>query len=72
MYDQFESLSNKKLKKLIKKTKETLNQLNEELERRKLEKRHEEIDHLEDHMTEVENRFTNFITFVKTIMDEKK
>ena len=70
--DHIESLSNKKLKKLIKQTKSTLSELQEELEKRKLEKRHEGIDHLEVHMEEVEHNFSTFMTFLKTVLKEKK
>lgn len=70
--DNFESLSNKKLKKLIVQTRETLSDLHEELEKRNLEKRHQEINHLEEHMEEVEHRFSTFLTFLKTVLMEKK
>ena len=70
--DDFESISNKKLNKLIKETRETITELEDELEKRNLEKRHEEIDHLEDHMEEVEHNFSTFMTFLKTVLKEKK
>lgn len=70
--DHFDSLSNKKLKKLIVQTRETLSDLHEELEKRKLEKRHEEINHLEEHMDEVEHRFSTFLAFLRTVLMEKK
>lgn len=72
MNDDFESLSTKKLKKLIKATKVTLNELQVELEKRKLDNQHSEIDHLEDHMEEVEHGFSNFMTFLKDVLKEKK
>lgn len=70
--DDFESISNKKLNKLIKETRETITELEDELEKRNLEKRHAEIDHLEEHMEEVEHNFSTFMTFLKTILKEKK
>ncbi|MBT5073562.1 MAG: hypothetical protein HOJ34_07940 [Kordiimonadaceae bacterium] len=70
--DEYESLSTKKLKKLIKQTKATLNELKEEMSKRKLDNQHSEIDHLEDHMEEVEHGFSNFMTFLKDVMDKKK
>ncbi|MBT5767521.1 hypothetical protein N8742_05055 [Emcibacteraceae bacterium] len=70
--DDFESISNKKLNKLIKETRETITELEDELEKRNLEKRHAEIDHLEEHMEEVEHNFSTFMTFLKTVLKEKK
>jgi len=70
--DNFESISNKKLNKLIKETRETITELEDELEKRNLEKRHAEIDHLEEHMEEVEHNFSTFMTFLKTVLKEKK
>ena len=70
--DEYESLSTKKLKKLIKQTKATLNELKEEMSKRKLDNQHSEIDHLEDHMEEVVHGFSNFMTFLKDVMDKKK
>jgi|GEM_PF-1016449 len=69
--DNFESISNKKLNKLIKETRETITELEDELEKRNLEKRHAEIDHLEEHMEEVEHNFSTFMTFLKTVLKEK-
>ncbi|MBL4602785.1 MAG: hypothetical protein JKY84_08570 [Emcibacteraceae bacterium] len=71
-HDEYESLSTKKLKKLIKQTKLTLNELQEELDKRKIDNQHSEIDHLEDHMEEVEHGFSNFMTFLKDVLKEKK
>lgn len=70
--DHYESLSNKKLNTLIKKARETLTDLEEELEKRVLEKRHAEIDHLENHIEEVEHRFSTFMAFLKNVLKEKK
>ena len=70
--DNFESISNKKLNKLIKETRETITELEDELEKRNLEKRHAEIDHLEERMEEVEHNFSTFMTFLKTVLKEKK
>ena len=71
-HEEYESLTTKKLKKLIKHTKVTLGELQEELVNRKIDNQHSEIDHLEDHMEEVEHGFTNFITFLKDVLKEKK
>jgi len=71
-HDEYESLSTKKLKKLIKQTKATLNELKDELGKRKEDNQHSEIDHLEDHMEEVEYGFSNFMTFLKDVMKKKK
>ena len=70
--DHIESLSNKKLHKLFKQTRDTLTELEEELEKRIVEKRHTEVDHLANHMEEVEHRFSTFMTFLKTVLKEKK
>lgn len=71
-HDEYETLSTKKLRKLIKQTKKTLNELKEELGKRKLDSQHSEIDHLEDHMEDVEHGFANFIAFLKDLRDKKK
>ena len=71
-HDNNEPLTTKKLKKLIKQTKSTLNDLQEELDKRKLDNQHLEIDHLEEYMGEVEHGFSNFITFLKDVLKEKK
>jgi hypothetical protein len=71
-HEEYESLTTKKLKKLIKHTKVTLGELQEELVNRKIDNQHSEINHLEDHMEEVEHSFTNFITFLKDVLKEKK
>ncbi len=70
--DEYETLSTKKLKKLIKRTEETLDELKGEMKKRKLDVQHSEIDHLEDHMDEVEHRFSNFMVFLKDVLKEKK
>lgn len=70
--DEYESLSTKKLKKLIKGTEETLDELKNEMKKRKLYIQHSEIDHLEDHMDEVEHRFSNFMAFLKDVLKDKK
>mgnify|MGYP000235818089 CR=1 FL=1 len=71
-HDEYESLSTKKLKSLIKRTEVTLTELKEELVKRKQDNQHSEIDHLEDHMEEVEHGFTNFMSFLKDVLKEKK
>jgi hypothetical protein len=71
-HEEYESLTTKKLKKLIKHAKITLSELQEELDNRKIDNQHSEIDHLEDYMEEVEHGFTNFITFLKDVLKEKK
>lgn len=71
-HDEYESLTTKKLKKLIKRTKATLNELQKELGKRKLDNQHSEIDHLEEHMEEVGHGFSNFMTFLKDVLKEKK
>jgi len=70
--DEYKSLSTKKLKKLIKQTKVTLNQLQVEMSKRKLDNQHSEIDHLEDHMEEVEHGFSNFMAFLKDTRNKNK
>lgn len=67
-----QSLSTKKLKKLIKQTRETLSELEQEMAARKLDDQHTEIDHLEKHMHETERSLTNIRNFLKTVFGEKK
>jgi hypothetical protein len=71
-HDEYESLTTKKLKKLIKQTKATLAELQIEMGKRKLDNQHSEIDHLEDYMEEVEYGSANFMTFLKNVLKEKK
>ncbi len=71
--EDFSSLSEKKLKKLIKETQVILDQLKAEMLRRKQEKQHAEIDHLEDHFEDAEHNLSNLKGFIqKVITDLKK
>ncbi len=70
--NEYENLSTKKLKKLISRTKGTLAGLQEELKRRKLDDQHSEIDHLEDHIDEADHNLSNFVSFLKEVIAERK
>ena len=70
--NEYENFTNKELKKLIKRTRATLKEMKAEMMRRKLEDRHAEIDHLEDHIDESERGLANFFAFFKEVMDGKK
>lgn len=70
-HNEYESLSKKTIEKLIKHTRITLSELEEELERRILNNQHSEIDHLEDHMEEVERGFGNFFLLLKDVINSK-
>ncbi|MFC7048542.1 hypothetical protein [Emcibacter nanhaiensis] len=65
-------LSNKKLKKLISDTEEMLVLMKEELKERELRSQHEEVEHLEEHMDEAQNRLGNLKTFLTTLFQEMK
>lgn len=67
-----QSLSTKKLKKLIKQTRETLSELEQEMATRKLDDQHAEIDHLEKHLNETEQGLKNITGFLKTLFREKQ
>lgn len=66
-----QSLSTKKLKKLIKQTRETLSELEQEMKTRKLDDQHAQIDHLEEHMHETERGLKNIRSFLKTVFKDK-
>ncbi len=69
-HEDLSSLSHKKLKKLIKETEEVLVHLKEEMKRRKLDKQHTEINHLEEHMEDAEHNLSNLKTFIQKVMKE--
>ncbi len=70
--EDFSSLSKKKLKKLIRETQDVLDQLKAELKMRKLDKRHEEIDHLEDHFEDAAHNLSNLKTFIQKVFAEMR
>ncbi|PHZ84999.1 hypothetical protein [Paremcibacter congregatus] len=71
-HEDFSGLSKGKLKSLIKETEEVLVLLKEELQKRKLDKQHEEIDHLEDHLKEAEPHLSTIKAFIQKIIEDSK
>ena len=70
--DDIESLSRKKLKKLIKDTQETLHELTDELERRELANQNKEIDNLDNHIESVELNLSRIKELFTTLLKEHK
>lgn len=70
-HEDFSALSNKKLKNLIKETEVFLKLMKQEMKSRKLDKQHEEIDHLEDHLGEADHSLSNLKTFIQKIFSER-
>lgn len=70
--EDFSSLPRKKLKKLIKETRETLDQLQTEMAKRKIDKQHEGVDHMEEHFKDAEHNLSNIKTFFQKMIQEMK
>lgn len=68
--EEFATLSEKKLKKLIKETQEVLDHLKMELKLRKLDKQHSEINHMEDHFEDAAHNLSNLKMFIKKVFSE--
>lgn len=71
-HEDFSELSNSKLKSLIAETEEVLALLKDEKKKRKLDKQHEEIDHLEDHLKEAEPHLSTIKAFILKIIEDNK
>lgn len=70
--DEFATLSEKKLKMLLKETQEVLDQLKMELKLRKLNRQHEEINHMEDHFEDAAHNLQNLKTFIKKVFSDMR
>ncbi len=68
--EDFSSLSEKKLKKLIRETHMVLDQLTQELNQRKQDKQHEEINHIEEHFDEASHNLGNLKIFIQKVFAE--
>ena len=68
--ENFTSLSKKKLKKLINETQDVLDQLKAELKTRKLDKRHDEINHMEEHFEDAAHNLSNLKNFIQRAFSE--
>jgi len=68
--EDFSSLSEKKLKKLIRETHMVLDQLTQELNQRKQDKQHEEINHIEEHFDEASHNLSNLKIFIQKVFAE--
>ncbi|MCF8473179.1 MAG: hypothetical protein K9G26_00670 [Emcibacter sp.] len=71
-HENFSSLPQKKLKKLIKETENMLEELKCELDKRKTHKQHEEIDHLEEYFEDADHNLTNLKKFIQRVINEIK
>lgn len=71
-FEDLSSLPKKKLKKLISETEEVLDSLKQELARRKRDKQHAEIDHLEEHFEDAEHNLSNLKMFIQKVISEFK
>ncbi len=70
--EDLSSLSKKKLKTLIQETQDVLNQLKGELKQRKLDKRHKEIDHMEEHFEDAAHNLSNLKNFIQKVFSEMR
>jgi len=68
--EDLSSLSHKKLKKLIKETREILDDLTHEMAKRKLDKQHDEIDHMEEHFEDAAHNLSNLKNFIQKAFSE--
>jgi len=68
--EDFSSLSEKKLKKLIRETHMVLDQLTQELNQRKQDKQHEEINHIEEYFDEASHNLGNLKIFIQKVFAE--
>jgi len=68
--EDFSSLSEKKLKKLIRETHMVLDQLTQELNQRKQDKQHDEINHIEEHFDEASHNLSNLKIFIQKVFSE--
>lgn len=68
--EEFSSLPQKKLKKLIRETQEVLDQLKQELKQRKQDKQHAEINHMEEHFHDAEHNLSNLKLFIQKVFSE--
>lgn len=71
-HEDLSSLSRKKLKKLIQETEEVLASLKHEMKQRKLDKQHEEIEHIEDHFKDAEHNLSNLRNFIQRVFSDMK
>jgi len=70
--EDLSSLPHRKLKKLIKETQGVLDQLTRELKKRKLDRQHEEIDHMEEYFQDAEHNLSNLKQFIQKIFSEMR
>lgn len=61
-----------KLKKRVKKTRELLDELEAELEQRELERQHDEVDDLEEHMDAADSSILDLTGIIKTFLTKDK
>ena len=68
MEEDLKELSYKKLKKRVKKTRKLLDVLETELKKRKLDRQHDEVDHLEEHLDVADHSILNLTTQIKKLI----
>jgi len=70
--EDFSSLPRKKLKKLIRETRETLELLQAEMDKRKIDKQHKSVDHMEEYFEDAEHNLSNIKIFFQKMIQEMK
>lgn len=72
MAKELNELPYKKLKKRVKKTRELLDDLEAELKSRELERQHESIDHLQEHLNVADNSILSLTGVIKAMLTKDK
>lgn len=60
----------KKLRKRVEKTRKLLDQLEAELEKRELERQHEQVDDLEEHLNIADSSILNLTGVIKNLLSK--
>ena len=70
--EDLNELPNKKLKKRIQQTRDLLDALEAELESRELERQHDCIDHLDEHLNVADSSILSLTSIIKRIISQNK
>lgn len=72
MEEDLTELSYKKLKKRVKKTRDLLDSLETELKKRKLDRQHDDVEHMEEYLDVADSSILNLTSQIKKLMAGKK
>lgn len=70
--EDLNELPNKKLKKRIQQTRELLDVLEAELENRQLERQHEGVDELHEHLNIADNSILSLTSIIRKLLSDEK